>query len=279
MKKLFIKNFLLALPMLAALNAFALSPSREYAVSPDDYGMKYKEVWINTEDNVKLYAWLFNPTVASKKYIIISDDGNGNMADNLEIIAQFLSAGYNVISYDYRGYGKSDEFKVNEKFFIYPQFVKDLTAVIEHSRKYGTQFDLYGIGIGAGLSVGVGANRTEVRRIIADGAYSTFEETKNRLKEKTGADVMMPLAYEKAFMEPKYALEEKGSHLYGVMFIVGQNDEITTPEDVKALSKLKSKITDVYVVPGAKNEANFSTNKNEYFNQIKKFLESHSSTK
>lgn len=273
------KKLLIALPLLAALNSFALNPVREYAVSPADYGMDYKESWINTEDNVKLYAWIFKPTAVSKKYIIISDDGNGNMADNIEIIAQFISAGYNVISYDYRGYGKSDDFAVNPKFFIHPQFVKDITAVIEYARKFGTQFDLYGVGIGAGLSLSVGANRPEIRRIIADGTYNTFEETKNKIKEKTGTDIMMPLAYEKTFMEPKYALDAKGEQLYGVMFIVGQNEEITTPDDVKQLAKLKNKVSAVYVVPGVKNDANFSTNKNEYFNQIKKFLDSHGSTK
>ncbi len=40
------KKLLFALPLLAALNSFALAPVREYAVQPSDYGMDYKESWI-----------------------------------------------------------------------------------------------------------------------------------------------------------------------------------------------------------------------------------------
>jgi len=257
---------------------FALNPVREYAVTPADYGMDYKEVIITAADDVKLNAWVFKPSVASKKFIIVSDDGNGNMADNLELIAQFLSIGYNVVAYDYRGFGKSDDFTIKSNFFIYPQFVKDITAVVDYTRKYhNTQFDMFGIGIGAGLSLSVGANRPEVRRIIADGTYSSFEQTKNKYKSVKGEDIMMPLAYDKMFMEPLYALASKGDQLYGIYYIVGATEDLCGQDDVKSLVKLKPKISDSYVVPAVKNDATFSSNKNEYFNKIKKFIETHGS--
>jgi pimeloyl-ACP methyl ester carboxylesterase len=93
------------------------------------------------------------------------------MADNLEVVGQFLSLGYNVLTYDYRGYGKSDSFHINQNFFIYAQFAKDLQGVLDYMRKtYSPGYcDLYGIGIGAGLSIGLGCTSTQVRRVIADG--------------------------------------------------------------------------------------------------------------
>ncbi len=258
--------------------SFALNPVREYSVTPADYGMDYKEVIITTADDIKLNAWVFKPSAPSKKFIIVSDDGNGNMADNIELIAQFISIGYNVVAYDYRGYGKSDDFPIKNNFFIYPQFVKDITAVVDYTRKYyNTQFDMFGIGIGAGLSLSVGANRPEVRRIIADGAYSSFEQTKNKYKSVKGEEIMMPLAYDKILMEPLYALASKGDQLYGILYIVGAQEDICGPDEVKTLIKLKPKISDSYVVPGVKNDATFSSNKNEYFNKIKKFIDTHSS--
>ncbi len=126
---------LLMLAMMAAMPVVALNPSKEYATLPSDYGMDYKEVTILATDGLKLNAWIFKPMSETKKFVVISDDGNGNMADNIEIVAQFLSAGYNVLSYDYRGYGKSDSFNINQKFFIYPQFVKDLQGVLDYMRK------------------------------------------------------------------------------------------------------------------------------------------------
>ncbi len=268
----------LVLAIVLTTNVFALNPSREYAIKPSDFGMDYKEVIISATDDVKLAAWIFKPASESKKFMIISDDGNGNMADNIELVAQFLSVGYNVITYDYRGFGKSDDFEINKNFFIYPQFTKDVIGVVEYTRKYYTTvMDMYGIGIGAGLSLAIGANRIEVKRIIADAPYSTFEETKARMYDKLNVQVFMPLVYDKIFMEPKYALAEKGSHLYGILYIVGETDEVFGPVEAKLLQKVHPKNAEVYVVPGVESAENFTKNKNVYFDNIKKFIESHGS--
>ncbi len=88
---------LLVLAIVAAIPVFALNPSKEYSTLPSDYGMDYKEVSIPATDGLKLNAWIFKPMSETKKFIVISDDGNGNMADNIELVAQFLSAGYNVL--------------------------------------------------------------------------------------------------------------------------------------------------------------------------------------
>lgn len=271
------KIFFLLLAFAFSAKVFALNPSRTYPFSPADYGMDYKDLVIPATDGLKLAGWIFNPAGESKKYIIISDDGNGNMSDNIEIVAQFLSLGYHVVTYDYRGFGQSDSFPINKNFFIYPQFTKDVIGVIEYMRKYyTTSMDMYGIGIGAGLSLAVGANRIEIKRVIADGTYSSFEEQKARLKEKKNTDVMMPLVYDKMFMEPKYALAEKGTQFYGILFIVGEKDEVFGEADAKALVKIHSKNAEVYVVPGTTNEANFTpSTKNSYFERIKKFIEAH----
>ena len=120
---------------MASFSSFALAPSKEYKVLPSDFGLEYKEVSVPTADGLKLNTWIFKATTDSKKYVIISDDGNGNMADNMEVIGQFLSLGYHVIAYDYRGFGKSDSFNINQKFFIYAQFAKDLQAELDYLRK------------------------------------------------------------------------------------------------------------------------------------------------
>jgi len=145
-------------------------------------------------------------------------------------------------------------------------------GVCDYTRKFcNTQFDLYGIGIGAGLSLSVGAERPEVRRIIADAPYSDLEGMKNRIKEVESKDVMMPLAYDKMYIEPKYALE-KGDQLYGILYIVGEKGQLVTPKDVALLKEVHPKGVSLYVVTGVDNDKNFSSNKDQYFDQVKKFL-------
>lgn len=257
---------------LFATTTFALNPSKQYASTPADFGMDYKEISIQTEDNLQLAGWFFNSKEAnSSKIIIISDDGEGNMADMIEIASNFLSLGYNVITYDYRGYGKSSDFVINQKNYIYAQFEKDLNATINYVKKYHSKIKnihLYGLGIGAGLSLAIGVNSKDVGKIIADSPYSTLEDTKKRLKEKKGLDVIVPLGFNKITFEPRYALEAKGANI-SIMLIAGDKDEIYSPKDIKELAKQRS--STVYIAKDATYAETFSSNKGKYFEEIKKF--------
>ena len=273
MKKLV---FAMALFCALSIKIYALNPSKTYAATPADFGMDYKEVSIETSDKLMLKGWYFNGKGNPCKTIILSDDGDGNMADMIEIASNFLSLGYNVLTYDYRGYGQSPEFKINNKFYIYPQFEKDLNAAVDYILKYHSTckiIHLYGLGVGAGLSIGVGANRREVSKVIADSPYSTFETIQKSFKDAQGVDVLLPLGYNKVSMEPKYALESKGEQLLGLFFIGGELNDVYTPKSIKDLSKIKSSISNYYIAKTATTiTENYSSDKAAYFDAIKRFV-------
>jgi len=254
--------------------AFALNPKKEYDVTPTDYGMDYEEITIPSTDTFKLNAWFYKPRKNSKssKLIIIAGSGDGNMEDLIEVAGKFVSIGYHVITFDYRGYGKSTDFKVSSKFYIYSQFAQDLESVVDWSHKYQAKLakDMYGVGVGAGLVIAVGANKPVINRVIADGAYFTLETVSKRI-EASGSKVLMPMGYDATTLEPKFALESKGIHLDKVLLFVGDKDIINTVEDQKALAKINKKCV-VSVFKGNDNKSSFASNKDEYFTRIKDFL-------
>ncbi len=252
----------------------ALHPEKEYKVLPDEFGLSYEKLSIPTKDNLQLAAWFYKSPTDEKKLIIISGNGEGNMSKLIEMASQFLTLGYNVICYDYRGYGESSEFKINNNFYMYAQFEKDLNAVIDYSRKYYSKFrqlDLYGQGMGAGLSVGVGCNRTEVNKIIADSPYNTLESVQKKIKEIKNQEVMIPLAFDKYMLEPEYALAERAKNLSGVLFIYGETDEIYSQKDIRILRKAAKCPTEEYRAMGATAENTFASNKSKYLEALKNF--------
>jgi len=253
----------------------ALNPVKEYSVSPDEFGMKYSEVNFKTEDGLNLFGWYFNAPKKSGKAIILSHDGDGNMGDLIELAGQFVSAGYNVLTYDYRGYGKSDDFKINTKFYIYAQFVKDLEAAIEfvRVRKSGiTTVHLYGQGIGAGLSLSVGADKKRVTKVIADSPYTTLLDIQKKFADIKGENILIPLAYDKNILEPKFALENKYAKLKNYLFIAGDEDELYSPKEIKNLSKMVKATASIYIVKGAKANSTFIKDKAKYFEEIREFV-------
>lgn len=269
-------SIVLICALLISFSAFSLNPSREYAVTPADYGIDYEEVSITTSDNLTLKGWYFTPKEISYKMIIISDDGVGNMADLIEIATNFVSLGWNVLTYDYRGFGESDEFEINNNFYIYSQFEKDLNAAIDYSRKSHSKnrtLALYGQGIGASLSLAIGAIRSgEISKIIADSPYSTLDDVQKAIKETEGKDVLLPLGFDKNMLEPVYALEAKGGSLNGILVIYGKDDPVYNGDMVKRITKIRSKITQTYVVKDATKDNTFTADKESYFRTIKDFL-------
>lgn len=269
MKVKFVFLFAVIAAFLAS-SSYALNPSRTYKVKPEKYGMQYKEEKVRTKDDAILNAWFFETSKKTTNWLVISGSGDGNMADLIEMAGQFLSAGLNVVLYDYRGYGESSDFPIDQNTFIYPQFITDLNSVLDYLRKTRaiTKFDLFGIGVGGGLALGVGANRPETKKVVADGPWPGLEIIKKKYKEKMNKDIIIPFGYDKNF-EPIYALDKVRNSMKGVMIVVSGQDPLITPGDVRMIKS----VTETYIVKNAPTNAdNFSTDKNLYFDKVSKFL-------
>jgi fermentation-respiration switch protein FrsA (DUF1100 family) len=83
-------------------------PEATIAQTPADAGLQYRELEFETGDREQLYGWWI-PTGCSPPagHILFCHGNGGNVGDRL-IDAQLLTgAGFNVLLFDYRGYGRS----------------------------------------------------------------------------------------------------------------------------------------------------------------------------
>lgn len=272
--------FTLMLAMVLGLSAAkALNPSREYKQLPTKYGMIYEEEDVPTADGAKLKAWYF-PSTGSKttKLILMVHNGEGNMADYLRKVDQFRTKGFNVVTFDYRGYGQSSDFEIDNNMYIYPQFQDDLKAMIDFCRgNYVQSFDIYGFGIGAGLSLGIGWNRNEIKKIIADTPFLSMEDLEKRFSS-WDTPMEVPFAgYENKFM-PLFALDTPPNVLKNqtknVQLIIGSNDILFKLDDMKTLQKKQPKnfAKTIYVVTNPDRIDNFMVDKDAYFKVMLDFL-------
>lgn len=269
------KLLLLSLSILFIMVSVALKPIKKYETKPDSLGLKYLEQNITTKDGVVLKAWYFTPKKKSGTCIVMSHDGDGNMVKMLEKASYFLSAGYNVMTYDYRGYGESSPFEIQSNMIVYPQFAKDLDAVIDFAhKKYGiTRVFLYGHGIGASLSIAAAARRRDVQKAIAESPYVDLNAYQKRMMEVAGQDVKIPLAYNKMDLDPLYALEGKMAKISKYLLINGNEDPLHTSKDMKSLAKINKGNVEIYTVKKANYVNCFSKDKVAYFERIKAFIQ------
>lgn len=81
-------------------------PSAEYVSTPADVGLQFEELSLTTSDGVSIAAW-YIPFATPKGTILFCHGNAGNISHRLVSIHALHSLGYNVLIFDYRGYGKS----------------------------------------------------------------------------------------------------------------------------------------------------------------------------
>lgn len=80
-------------------------PGRELAATPQNIGMAYEDLWLDTDDGVRIHGWFVPGTGPG---VLLFFHGNaGNISHRLDSIRQFHGLGLSVLIIDYRGYGQS----------------------------------------------------------------------------------------------------------------------------------------------------------------------------
>jgi len=84
-------------------------PSRKVIDNPGDIGLHFEDVLLKTQDGETISCWYVpaGSYQGSGKVVIFSHGNAGNIGDRLGTIEVFNKMGYDVMIYDYRGYGAS----------------------------------------------------------------------------------------------------------------------------------------------------------------------------
>jgi hypothetical protein len=81
-------------------------PSRRVEATPASVGLEFETVGLATEDGESLAGW-FVPAPDPRGTVLYFHGNGGNIGHRVEIIRDFHELGFNVLIFDYRGYGES----------------------------------------------------------------------------------------------------------------------------------------------------------------------------
>jgi len=107
--KLFIHSIICAAAMLlCGCTTLFFAPTRYAYSNPKDAGYISEAITFESKDGTPLTGLFFPATSALPKGTIVHFHGNGqNMTSHYQYIAWIAAHGYNVFTFDYRGYGAS----------------------------------------------------------------------------------------------------------------------------------------------------------------------------
>jgi pimeloyl-ACP methyl ester carboxylesterase len=91
----------------ALLNSLLYLPSRVIVRTPEDAGLDSRELSLETDDGARLHGWWIRARSESLGHLLLCHGNAGNVGDRVLHAALLTAAGFDVLLFDYRGYGHS----------------------------------------------------------------------------------------------------------------------------------------------------------------------------
>jgi uncharacterized protein len=89
------------------LNSLLYFPARTILETPDRAGLEYSELQLQTEDGERLHGWWIRARADRLGHLLLCHGNAGNIGDRVLHAALLTAAGFDVLLFDYRGYGRS----------------------------------------------------------------------------------------------------------------------------------------------------------------------------
>ena len=241
---------------------FVYYPTRAVESSPSEVGLQYQDIFLITEDNVRLHGW-FVPHPESRKTLLVFHGNAGNVGHRVPWIRMLHEAEGHVLMIDYRGYGKSQGQPFEEGLYrdaraAYGWWMRERSGL-------GENLVLFGESIGGSVAVDL-ASRVPVTGLILQSPFTTAWDM---------AKTILPIG----LLQPVAGIHfDSASKIAGIhcpkLIIHGDQDEIVPFHLGKKLYDLAQPPKRFYEVRGAgHNDLPWVAGK-DYVAHLRDFLQS-----
>ncbi len=267
---------------ISANSAFSLSPAREYQALPSDYGIIYRDMDIMTEDSLIIKGWFYpaqdtsgiqNQNVgrfpvpepykskpreyktideSPRPTVVICDGDSGNMTYLIIYAYNLTIRGFNVLTFDWRGFGHSDSWATDKDQLCYTEYLLDYDAAVyaitKEAEVDSTRIGVFGFSTGAYLSFAIASRNENVSVFAGRALITSFSEVAPILKN---LDPDRPLLLPEDYPEELQPINAAGDLTKPAFLIVGENDDRTPVQMSKRVyDKLLGK-KELWIVEGA----------------------------
>lgn len=223
-----------------------------------EFPFEFEEKNFTMKDGAVLNA--IHAKAQNSKGIIFYNHGNaGNMVRWGEVITPFVDQGYEVLLYDFRGYGKSSGKRTMSKLYNDAQFIYD-----ELTEEYGEdKVIVYGRSLGTGLASWIGGHN-KPKQVILETPYFSLGDVAKRY---------YPFLPTRPILKFPFASHVHLRKASSPVFIFhGTEDEVVPYNSGQKLYESLSGKIDIsfYTIPGGKH--NNLSEFEEFSSQLEKIL-------
>ena len=169
---------------------FFYPDSMQYT-TPAQFGLQAEDVWLQATDGSRLHAW-FLPAHGKAKGTVLHLHGNAaNVSNHLPLVAWLPPRGFNVLSLDYRGFGRSQGKPSLDGV------VDDAAAALAYLRSRpdvdASRLIVVGQSLGGATALRLLARDSAgVRLAVIDSAFASYRQIAREAASTAG--ILAPLA-------------------------------------------------------------------------------------
>jgi fermentation-respiration switch protein FrsA (DUF1100 family) len=239
------------------INQFIYYPDPHWIVTPDRLGLEAQEVHLSPEPGVQLHAWFFphqNPLAT----LLFCHGNAGNVSHRLENVYHLLRTGFQVLLFDYRGYGHSSGRPSEEGLY------RDAAAAWEHlaAREDTASAPriIFGRSLGGAVAVEL-ATQVKADGLIIESTFTSI---------RTLARLVFPLPLPR--LPVKYdSLSKIGQIEMSLLSVHGERDELIPFADGLLLFAAAPEPKAWYPIPNAGHNDTYLVGGEAYFQRLAAF--------
>jgi uncharacterized protein len=223
-----------------------------------------ENVWFNSADGTRLNGWWFASHTKPERATIIFFHGNGGNIANVGWLAQrFASHGFNVLIFDYHGYGVSDGVAAGESD-LYADGDAAVAFVMSQKGIRSEQIALYGHSLGTAVVADV-ASRRNFGAVILESGFSSASSV------ATHALPWLPRFLHFLSKNRFESARKLHSVKCPILIAHGDPDRTIPTSEAQLLFAAANEPKKLLIIPGAGHVV-FASARDPYLDQVEQFI-------
>jgi fermentation-respiration switch protein FrsA (DUF1100 family) len=227
---------------------FFYYPTRTVYDRPEEHGLAYEPVWFEARDGVRLHGW-FLPAEGRALGTLVHCHGNaGNVTGHYQFVAFMPQRGWNVLCFDYRGFGESAGRPTREGA------VADTHAALDYAKTRNDvdadRLVLFGQSLGGTVAILAAAGRNDLAAVAVEGAFSSYREEARHVCRHTwwlwGVSAIVPRVFIAAGCDAIDCVARIGA--IPKLFICSTRDSIVDHRQTFALHDAATEPKELWVI-------------------------------
>ena len=240
------------------VNRFIYYPEPNRMVTPADLNLEAEDILLTPEPGVQLHAWFF-PHPELLATLLFCHGNAGNISHRLENVACLLRTGFQVLLFDYRGYGHSSGQPSEEG--LYRDAATAWAHLIGRRDTVGAPRLIFGRSLGGAVAVDL-ATHAEADALIIESTFISVQ-TLARLVFSLPLPVL-PVKYD--------SLSKIGRIEMPLLAIHGEQDELIPFAERRALFEAALEPKSWYPIPAAGHNDTYLVGGKAYFRRLATFV-------